>query len=113
MRVTPYGAVRTVTGSMHLVEAGGVRALRWLEDGVTPVRIVGEPHDVRLRVVVLPAFSAPADSDELVSWVRRLPRAGRICCVHGEDAQAFALAGRLSAAGFSAEVPARGRPIDV
>jgi len=27
VRVTPYGAVRTVTGSMHLVEAGGVRIL--------------------------------------------------------------------------------------
>src|SRR3989304_15316 len=27
MRVTPYGAVRTVTGSMHLVETAGVRLL--------------------------------------------------------------------------------------
>src|SRR3972149_10659464 len=27
MRVTPYGAVRTVTGSMHLVETEGVRLL--------------------------------------------------------------------------------------
>src|SRR3972149_3833926 len=27
MRVTPYGAVRTVTGSMHLVETGGLRLL--------------------------------------------------------------------------------------
>src|SRR3990172_3239218 len=27
MRLTPWGPVRTVTGSMHLVETGGVRLL--------------------------------------------------------------------------------------
>jgi metallo-beta-lactamase family protein len=86
---------------------------RRLADGISPVRVFGEPHDVRLRVAVLPSFSAHADGDELLSWVRRLPRVGRIYCVHGEEAQATALASRLSAAGFTAEVPTRGQPIDL
>ena len=86
---------------------------RRLADGTSPVRIFGEPHDVRMRVAVLPSFSAHADADELLSWARRLPRVGRIYCVHGEETQATALAGRLVAAGFAAEVPTRGQPIDV
>jgi metallo-beta-lactamase family protein len=86
---------------------------RHLADGVSPVRIFGEPHDVLMRVAVLPSFSAHADGDELLGWTRRLPRVGRIYCVHGEETQATALAGRLSAAGFTAEVPTRGQPIGV
>lgn len=86
---------------------------RRLVDGVSPVRIFGEPHDVGLRVTELPSFSAHADGDELMGWVRRLPRVGRIYCVHGEETQATAMAGRLSAAGFAAEVPTPGQALDV
>src|SRR4029077_8317385 len=45
---------------------------RRLADGVSPVRIFGIPHDVRLRVIFLPSFSAHADRDELLAWVQRL-----------------------------------------
>ena len=86
---------------------------RRLVDGISPVRIFGESHEVRLRIAALPSFSAHADGDELLSWVRRVPRVGRIYCVHGEEMQATALATRLSAAGFTAEGPTLGQPIDV
>jgi metallo-beta-lactamase family protein len=86
---------------------------RRLADGISPVRIFGEPHDVLLRVIVLPSFSAHADRDELLAWVQRLPRVGRIYCVHGEEAQSTALAGHLAARGFAAAVPARGQSIEV
>ncbi len=86
---------------------------RRLADGVSPVRIFGEPFDVRLQVVVLPSFSAHADRDELLGWVQRLPRVGRIYCVHGEEAQSAALAGHLASRGFAAEVPTRGQPIAI
>jgi len=86
---------------------------RRLADGVSPVRVLGESHDVRLRVAVLPSFSAHADRDELLGWVQRLPRVGRIYCVHGEEAQSAALAGHLAARGFAAEIATRGQAIAV
>ena len=86
---------------------------RRLADGVSPVRILGESHNVGLRVATLPSFSAHADGEELLSWVQRVPQVGRIYCVHGEEAQSAALAGRLTANGFAAEVPPWGQPIVV
>src|SRR3990170_4351631 len=47
---------------------------RRLADGVSPVRIFGEPFEVKLRVEVLHAFSAHADRDELLAWLGRLSR---------------------------------------
>jgi metallo-beta-lactamase family protein len=81
---------------------------RKLADGVSPVRIFGEPHDVRLQVHTLPAFSAHADADELWEWVRRVPKVGRVLCVHGEERQSQAFAARLAASGVTAQVPERG-----
>jgi len=86
---------------------------RRLADGVSPVNIFGEPHDVRLRVNTLPSFSAHADRDELLAWVQAMPRVGRIFCVHGEERQSLALAGALAARGFAAEVPTRGQQVTV
>jgi metallo-beta-lactamase family protein len=86
---------------------------RRLEDGASPVNIFGEPHDVRLRVLEVPAFSAHADADQLMAWVARLPRVGRIYCVHGEESGALALAAALRARGYAADVPVRGQQVDV
>ena len=86
---------------------------RRLADGASPVRIFGEPHDVRLHVLQLHAFSAHADASELLAWVARLPRVGRIYCVHGEEADSLALAAALRAHGHAADVPVRGQSIDV
>jgi metallo-beta-lactamase family protein len=86
---------------------------RRLENGVSPVNIFGEPHDVRLRVLEVPAFSAHADANELTAWVARLPRAGRIYCVHGEEPGSLALAAALRARGYAADVPVRGQQVDV
>jgi metallo-beta-lactamase family protein len=86
---------------------------RKLADGVSPVRIFGEPFDVRLQVHTLPAFSAHADADELWDWVRRLPKVGRVLCVHGEQRQSQVFAERLAAQGITAEVPERGEQFTV
>jgi metallo-beta-lactamase family protein len=86
---------------------------RRLADGVSPVNIFGEPHDVRLQVGVLQAFSAHADRDELLSWVGHLPRVGPIVCVHGEERQALTFAERLDALGLTARVPQRGERLSV
>jgi len=86
---------------------------RRLADGVSPVNIFGQPHQVRMRVEKIESFSAHADRDELLTWVRRVPRVGQIYLVHGEEAQALALIGRLTAAGFPSQLPAQGQPVPV
>lgn len=86
---------------------------RRLADGVSPVNIFGEPHEVRLQVHVLHAFSAHADRDELLAWLGRIPRVGQVVCVHGEEHQSLAFAERLAARDVAARVPARGEQLTV
>lgn len=86
---------------------------RRLADGVSPVNIFGEPHDVRLQVLRVETFSAHADRDGLVDWVQRMPRVGRVFLVHGEAEQSLALADRLRAMRVSADVPERGQQVTV
>jgi metallo-beta-lactamase family protein len=82
---------------------------RRLEDGVSPVRIFGEPYEVKIRVERADAFSAHADRGELLAWARRAPRIGRAFCVHGDDGPAAAHAAALTAAGIPATVPMAGQ----
>jgi len=70
---------------------------RRLVEGERRVRIFGDWFERRAEVVVLNAFSAHADRNELVDYVRQIgPR--RIALVHGETEQRAALAARLQAA---------------
>jgi metallo-beta-lactamase family protein len=84
---------------------------RRLADGVTPVRIFGEPFEVALQVRVLHTFSAHADREELLNWVGRLPRVRQVLCVHGEDHASRAFAGQLTGQGIAARLPTRGEHV--
>jgi len=86
---------------------------RRLADGVSPVNIFGEPHEVRFQIRVLGSFSAHADRDELLGWVDRLPRVGTVLCVHGEERQSVAFAAHLTARGTPVRVPNPGEAIAV
>jgi metallo-beta-lactamase family protein len=86
---------------------------RRLQDGVSPVHILGETHDVRLEVMTLPAFSGHADRSEILAWLQKIPRVGHVYCVHGEETQSRALAQRLAATGYAADVPTYGQQVDV
>ena len=83
---------------------------RRLREGITPVNIFGEPFERRCEVASLDGFSAHADRDELLAWVRRLsPAPRRIFLVHGEPEPAEALAARLRAEiGAEVHVPEPG-----
>jgi metallo-beta-lactamase family protein len=83
---------------------------RRLREGVTPVNIFGEPYERRCEVAALDGFSAHADRDEIVAWVRRLSPAPRVIfLVHGEPAPAESLAARLRAeTGAEVHVPGPG-----
>lgn len=69
---------------------------RRLVDGATEVRIFGEPHRRRAEVIIMNEFSAHADRNELLAWVKKLERApGRAFVVHGEERQSLPFARRL------------------
>jgi metallo-beta-lactamase family protein len=69
---------------------------RRLVENADEVRIFGELHKRRAQVQVLEAFSAHADREELLAWVRGLDRKPRkTFVVHGEEEQALHFAGLL------------------
>ncbi len=80
---------------------------RRLLDGETKVRILGELHDVRCKIRMIPGFSAHADRRELLAATAHLaPRCRQVFVVHGEDEAAEAHAAQLRDAGFpSVAVP--------
>jgi len=67
---------------------------RQIVDGAKEVRILGQMHPVRARVVQIDGFSAHADKDELLRWLsgfQKPPR--RLFVVHGEPEAASHFAG--------------------
>jgi metallo-beta-lactamase family protein len=65
------------------------------------VRIFGDEFRRRAEVQVIDAFSAHADANELLAWVRGLDRRPReIFVVHGEEAQSVAFAETLEREGM-------------
>ncbi len=75
------------------------------------VSIFGEPHDLRAEVVVLNSFSAHADRNELLSYLRQFPRKPlkKTFVVHGDPDQCETFGGALKDEGFGPVViPSRG-----
>jgi len=65
---------------------------RQIVDGARKVRILGQKYKVKAKVVRIHGFSAHADRDELLNWLRELEAAPRgVFVVHGEaeSAKAF------------------------
>lgn len=58
---------------------------RRILDGDPEVRILGTNYPVKARVVQVPGFSAHADREELLHWLRTLPKPPRrLFVIHGE-----------------------------
>jgi metallo-beta-lactamase family protein len=86
---------------------------RSLVEGAATVKIHGEEVTVRAEVVMLSAFSAHADQDELLRWISEAAPQ-RIALIHGEEEGRHALATALAGT-FPGEVllPKRGDIIEV
>jgi metallo-beta-lactamase family protein len=70
------------------------------------VKIFGEEHALRAEVVVINAFSAHADRNELLNYVTPLRgRLKKIFIVHGEEDQSEKLRRLLKEKGFDVHVP--------
>ncbi|HEX2894019.1 MAG TPA: MBL fold metallo-hydrolase [Marmoricola sp.] len=79
---------------------------RALADGAREIKIHGSYIPVRAEVANIRGFSAHADADELVDWLRNLPEPRTAFVVHGEPASAATLASRLrTELGWTAVVP--------
>ncbi|TFG45941.1 MAG: MBL fold metallo-hydrolase, partial [Candidatus Brocadiia bacterium] len=59
---------------------------RLIVDGKEKVRILGEQRNVRAKILKVTGFSAHADRDELLKWLKSLKKAPRqVFVVHGEE----------------------------
>lgn len=87
---------------------------RRLVERQSPVRIFGEPHEVRAEVEVLDGFSAHADRDELLAYMKGFSGGiGKVVLVHGEESQTAALAESAKSLGQSVVVPALGEELEL
>lgn len=87
---------------------------RRLVEGVDEVRIFGDMFERKAQVKVLNAFSAHADRNDLLDYVRHVkPR--RICLAHGEQSQREALAETLRQEQLAEEVllPTTGESVEL
>lgn len=87
-------------------QAGGTLG-RLIADGQKEVRILGQIHRVKAKIVPLHGFSSHADRGELLKWLSGLRKAPRVFVTHGEPDTALAFAGTVTREyGFEASVPA-------
>ena len=93
-------------------QAGGTRGAALLGGGRT-LRVHGRDVAVHAEVVALRSFSAHADADELLAWLRRMPGAPAMTYVtHGEPDAADALRLRITRElGWNARVPDHGEEV--
>jgi metallo-beta-lactamase family protein len=74
---------------------------RKIADRVSVVRIFGMEHSLEAEVVVMDAFSAHADRDDLLDFVSRCRSSlRRVFLVHGEEEQMLPLGDRLTRMGI-------------
>ncbi|MER6475580.1 MBL fold metallo-hydrolase [Streptomyces filamentosus] len=91
--------------------AAGTRA-RDLVDGVRTLKMFGEYVPVRAEVADVPHFSAHADADQIVGWLRNAPAPHAAYVVHGEPAASATLRDRLDhELGWTAVVPRSGETV--
>lgn len=95
-------------------QAPGTRG-RSLLDGDPAVKMLGRYIPVRAQVVECGAFSAHADSDELVEWLAKAPSSPEtVYAVHGEPPASRELARRIrTELGWTAVVPSPGETVRI
>jgi metallo-beta-lactamase family protein len=81
---------------------------RLIVDGAKKVRILGEEYKVKAKVVPINGFSAHADKNEMLDWLKKLKSPPRqIFLVHGEPESAKAFGEFLRAkTGWQVSIPA-------
>jgi metallo-beta-lactamase family protein len=89
---------------------------RRLQNGISPVNIFGRPHKVRAKILTIDEFSAHADRDSLLSYLRHLPTPPQhIALVHTElpQAESFKKLLEQSFSNLTVAIPGLGEPVEV
>ena len=88
---------------------------RQITDGNNQVRILGENYPVRARIEKIDGFSAHADNDELLKWLKGFKQSPRrVFIVHSEPAGADKFAQLVSQEfGWNVEVPQYGETLQI
>ena len=85
---------------------------RQLVDGVSPVRIFGEWHEVKARIYLLDGFSAHADRTALLRWTSQFRESPKqTFLVHGEPEAMASLADALRQRGWQVHLPKQGEEV--
>jgi metallo-beta-lactamase family protein len=86
---------------------------RKIQEKWPKVSIFGEPHDLKCQVEVFDEFSAHADRNDLLNWIKQ-GKWQKIFLVHGEAGSAHSLATALSEAGMQdVTVPELGQSFEL
>ncbi len=80
---------------------------RKLVDGERIVKIFGQPYERRAEVVVLHEFSAHADRNDLIEFVKKV-QPERAFLVHGEEDQIYPFGEAISEMGIEVDIPDAG-----
>lgn len=101
-----YGGDPKNTLILSGYQAGGTRGAA-LAGGTRDIRIYGHDVHIRAEVVQLEGYSAHADSEAILRWMRTAPRAPRMTYItHGEPEASDALRLRIKhELGWKARVP--------
>lgn len=78
--------------SVLIVGYQGAHTLgRRLQDGVSPVKIFGDPYKVKAEIFTIDAFSAHADRSDLIDYIHKVKGVKKLFLVHGEEEQQLKL----------------------
>ena len=88
---------------------------RKIEDGVSPVNILGQSREVKAKVITLQEFSAHADQAELMNYLSELHGVKHVYLVHTEAPQdkIFEDLVRAKYPGLDVEIPATGMSVEL
>lgn len=88
---------------------------RDLLEGKREIKIHGQFHEIKSKIIPADSFSAHADQSELLKWIQSAKEAPKkVFLVHGELNAAKELAQKIeSELGLSVEIPKMGRSFDV
>jgi len=88
---------------------------RRLQDGVSPVKIYGEYYDVKAKIITLHEFSAHADQQGLLNYIKNIKNLKKVFLVHTElqSAKTFEKILKDAMPSVSIEIPSYGQSADL
>jgi len=110
--VVGYMAAHTL--GRRILEQGTAYEAAGRRGAAPMVKILNKEYPLKARVIKLGGFSAHADRNELLRFVRASNlRIKQIALVHGEEAQSLSLAADLKREGYSVTVPVSGETLEI